>query len=91
MTTILYFRTLHFHFCLYHINEIYVYGILLYIVVAWYSAGNTGGSVFGFPVSSAGEESACNAGDPSLIPRSGRSLGGGIGYPLRYAWASLVA
>ena len=52
-------------------------------------AGNTGSSVFSFPVSSAGEESACNAGDPSLILRSGRSPGGGIGYPLPYSWASL--
>ena len=36
----------------------------------------------GFPHSSAGKESACNAGDPSLIPGSGRSAGEGIGYPL---------
>ena len=45
----------------------------------------------GFPCSSAGEESACNAGDPSLIPGLGRSPGEGIGYPLQYSWASLVA
>ena len=45
----------------------------------------------GFPDSSAGKESACNAGDPSLIPGSGRSTGEGIGYPLQYSWASLVA
>ena len=36
----------------------------------------------GFPGNSAGKESACNAGDPSLIPGSGRSAGEGIGYPL---------
>jgi len=36
----------------------------------------------GFPGSSAGKESACNAGDPSLIPRAGRTNGDGIGYPL---------
>ena len=41
--------------------------------------------------SSAGKESACNAGDPGLIPGSGRSAGEGIGYPLQYSWASLVA
>ena len=35
--------------------------------------------------------SACNAGDPSLIPGLGRSAGEGIGYPLQYSWASLVA
>ena len=44
-----------------------------------------------FPHSSVGKESACNAGDPSLIPGSGRSAGEGIGYPLQYSWASLVA
>ena len=37
------------------------------------------------------KESACNAGDPSWIPRSGRSSGEGRGYPLWYSWASLVA
>ena len=37
-----------------------------------------------------GKESACNAGDPGSIPRSGRSTGEGIGYPLQYSWASLV-
>ena len=45
----------------------------------------------GFRGSSAGKESVCNAGDPSLIPGSGRSPGEGIGYPLQYSWASLVA
>ena len=37
------------------------------------------------------KKSACNAGDPSSIPGSGRSAGEGIGYPLQYSWASLVA
>ena len=45
----------------------------------------------GFSGSSAGEEPACNAGDPGLIPRLGRSPGEGIGYPLQYSWAFLVA
>ena len=40
----------------------------------------------GFPDSSVGKESACNAGDPSSIPGSGRSPGEGIGYPLQYSW-----
>ena len=44
-----------------------------------------------FPNSSVGKESACNAGDPHTIPGSGRSPGEGIGYPLQYSWASLVA
>ena len=43
------------------------------------------------PDSSVGKESACNAGDLSLIPGSGRSAGEGIGYPLQYSWASQVA
>ena len=38
-----------------------------------------------FPDSSVGEESACNAGNPGLIPGSGRSAGEGIGYPLQYS------
>ena len=38
----------------------------------------------GFPDSSVGTESACNAGDPSLIPGLGRSPGEGKGYPLQY-------
>ena len=45
----------------------------------------------GFPGSSAGKESACNAGDLSSIPGLGRSPGEGIGSPLQYSWASLVA
>ena len=45
----------------------------------------------GFPVSSVGKESTCDAGDPGSIPGLGRSPGEGIGYPLQYSWASLVA
>ena len=45
----------------------------------------------GFPDSSIGKEFACNAGDPGSIPGPGRSAGEGIGYPLQYSWASLVA
>ena len=41
--------------------------------------------------SSVGKESACNAGNLSLIPGSGRSTGEGIGYPLQNSWASLIA
>ena len=39
----------------------------------------------GFPGSSAGEESACKAGDPSSIPGLGRSPRGGLGNPLQYS------
>ena len=47
--------------------------------------------IIGFPDSSVGKESACNSEDPGSIPGSGRSAGEGIGYPLQYSWASLVA
>ena len=46
---------------------------------------------WGFLGSSASKESACNAGDSGLIPGLGSSPGEGIGYPLQYSWASLVA
>ena len=45
----------------------------------------------GFPGSSPGKESTCNAEDPGSIPGSERSPGEGIGYPLQYSWASVVA
>ena len=45
----------------------------------------------GFPGSSAGKESACNAEDPGSVPGWGRSAGEGIGYPLQYSSASLMA
>ena len=54
----------------------------------------------GFPSGSDGKESACNAGDPGLIPGSGLSPGEGNGSPLqcsclknsmdRGAWQALV-
>ena len=52
-----------------------------------------GGSLpyLGFPHSSVGKESTCNARDPGLIPGQGRSAEDGIGYPLQYSWTSLVA
>ena len=46
-----------------------------------------GRGVGGFPT----KKSSCNAEDPGLVPGSGRSSGEGIGYPLHYSWASLVA
>ena len=44
----------------------------------------SGGSE-GFPHSSVGIESACNAGDLSSVPGLGRSPGEGNGYPLQYS------
>ena len=46
---------------------------------------------WGFPDSSVGKETTCNAGDPGWIPGLGKSAGEGIGYPLQYSWASLIA
>ena len=39
----------------------------------------------GFPHSSVSKESACNTGDPGLIPGSGRFPGEGSGYPFQYS------
>ena len=47
-------------------------------------------AALGLPWCSAGEKSACNAGNPGLIARSGRFPGEGISYPLQYSWAFLV-
>ena len=46
--------------------------------------------LLGFPDSSVGKQSTCNARDPGSIPVLGRSAGEGTGYPLQYSWASLV-
>ena len=64
------------------INYILLYLIIILVLTNVYQ-GFTDGSV--------DKESACNAGDPSWIPGSGRSTGEGISYPLQYSWASLVA
>ena len=48
-------------------------------------------SNLGFLDISVGKESACNTGEPSLIPGSGRSAGEAIGYSLQYCWAFLIA
>ena len=40
----------------------------------------------GFPGASDSKESACNAGDPSSVPGSGRFSGEGNGNPLQYSY-----
>ena len=47
--------------------------------------------VEGFPGSSVGKESACNAEESSSVPGSGRYTREGAGCPLQDSWASLVA
>ena len=44
-----------------------------------------------FRHSSVGKESAGDAADTNVIPRLGRPSGEGIGYPLQFSWACLVA
>ena len=70
---------LHFHF--YTLKEVFFFFFLPHVLYF----------KMGFPCSSAGKESACCAGDPSSVPGLGSSPGEGIGYPLQYSWASLVA
>ena len=55
------------------------------------SSSASSSSFLGNYCGSVGKESTCNAGDLGLNPGSGRSPGEGIGYPLQYSWASLVA
>ena len=49
-------------------------------------AGIDFGVCYGFPGGSDGKESACNAGDPGLIPGPGRSPGEGHSNPLQYSF-----
>ena len=65
--------------------------VSLYELINWHSDIFKKPTHLGFPHSSVGKESACNEGDPGSIPGSGRSAGEGIGYPLQYFGASLVA
>ena len=43
-------------------------------------------ALFGLPGGSDGQDSACNAGDPGLIPGSGRSTGERNNNPLQYSF-----
>ena len=52
------------------------------IIKYWVYPGNI---VRGFPGSSTGKESACNGGDPTLIPGLGSSPGERKSYPLQYS------
>ena len=45
----------------------------------------TSSEIYSFLGGSNGKESACNAGDPDLIPGLGRSPGEGNGDPLQYS------
>ena len=56
---------------------LYIYLYILFYILIYI--------LWGFSHSSVGKESGCNAGNPSSIPESGRSPGGGKGYPLQYS------
>ena len=62
-------------FILYTYTHTHLYMSIIYICI--YTVG-----ALGFPSGSDGKESTCNAGDLSLIPRSGRSSGEGNGSSL---------
>ena len=64
-----------------------------YLADGFFTTSTTGKArlYLGFPGSSAGKESTRKAGDPQSIPGSGRCPGEGIGYPLQFSWASLMA
>ena len=66
-------------FCLYFYSNMFFEHLYFILQYSW------------FTCSSAGKDSACNAGDLGSIRGSGRSPGEGKGYPLQYCWASLVA
>ena len=72
-------------------NKSYQYHIYYWGLIRFKTILDLSFLLVGFSGSSAGKESACNAGDPGLIPGLGRSAEEGIGYPLQYSWASLVA
>ena len=73
---------------IYALTDDRTYEMIIALVISFYITLHLS-SVF--PDSSVGKESACDAGDPSSISGLGRSFGEGIGYPLQYSWASLVA
>ena len=74
-----------------HIIMLFFFLAGTYLLSCNFQVNNTVLITMVFPDSSVGKESTCNAGDPGSIPGSGRYPGKGIGYPLQYSWASLVA
>ena len=57
----------------------------------WKTNSNVYTSIWASLIAQLGKESTHNAGHPSSIPGSRRSTGEGIGYPLQFSWASVVA
>ena len=61
------------------------FSFFYWFIIAFFFFFFLGGEVRGFPHSSVSKESACNAGDPGSIPRSGRSPGEGNANPFQYS------
>ena len=59
--------------------------LLFYVCLFFFFfSGHKVCGILGLPGGSDSKESACNAGDPGLIPGLGRPPGEGKGYPLQY-------
>ena len=77
----------HFFMCwsfAYLWRNVYSSTLHIFYVVCFLLSCRSSLYVLGFPGSSAGKESACNAGDLGSVPGLGRSPGEGKGYPLQY-------
>ena len=57
----------------------YYFSLKKYLLISYYVL-----IIWDFPGGADAEESACNAGDPGLIPGSGRDPGEGNGNPLQH-------
>ena len=72
----------------------FILNLFMFLHFHWPASAHTNSVSLWFTslcMSSSGKESTCNAGDPGSVPGSGSSLAEGIGYPLPYSWASLLA
>ena len=72
------------HLNIYTHTHTRTYGWLILYVRNQYNIIKQLSSIWGFPCSSVGQESACSAGDLGSIPGLGRSPGEGNGNPLQY-------
>ena len=66
-------------------RNVYSSTLHIFYVVCFLLSCRSSLYVLGFPGSSAGKESACNAGGLGSVPGLGRSPGEGKGYPLQYS------
>ena len=82
----------HSAFFMVQLSQLYMTTGKTIALTRWTFIGKVMSLLFnGFPGSSAGKESTCNAGDLDPSPGLGSCPGERIGYPFLYSWASLVA